>query len=258
MKEAFSKEYGNLEHEHWWFRARRVILRGLLARHLKWTEGTRVLEIGVGPGENLYTLYPDTAAITGVEPDPANAAKADARGPIRVYCGTVENLPPEVANTSYDVVCLFDVLEHIQDDEGGLRIIRRLLKPGGAIVLSVPCYRWMWGLQDVVSLHYRRYTRSELVRKLQSAGLVVERATYFNTLLFPLIALFRLLAKLSKQERKAGSDFDVSSRLIDRVMYTLFRAEWPVLAYMNFPFGVSCFALARLEAPKASCDSPAL
>jgi len=247
MKEEFSKSYVSLEQNHWWFRARRVILRNLMNRHIAWGRRPDILEIGVGPGENLYTLYPKDARVIGVEPDAENAAQADARGPYNVYCGTIEALPEPVLSRQYDAVCLFDVLEHIQDDVAALGVIHGLLKPGGFLVLTVPCYQWMWGLQDDVNLHYRRYTRSELKTKLLKQGFQIKRATYFNSLLFPVIALFRLLAKFKKNKRKAESDFEVSIPFVDSIMYGLFRLESPLLRVMNFPFGVSCAVIATSD-----------
>ena len=90
---------------------------------------------------------------------------------------------------------MFDVLEHIPDDVRALQIVNRKLKPGGRIALSVPAYMWLSGQQDIVNQHCRRYTLTELRRKLEAAQFNVERITYFNTFLFLPIAVVRLIAR---------------------------------------------------------------
>ena len=89
-----------------------------------------------------------------------------------------------------------DVLEHIEDDRGALAEIRRVLRPGGTLLATVPAYRWMWGPQDEISHHYRRYVRDELSEKIEASGLRLRRATYFNTLLLPAVAAVRLAHRL--------------------------------------------------------------
>jgi SAM-dependent methyltransferase len=246
MKPEYVRQYESFEQRHWWFRVRRIILKGLLDRHVGWKPGMAALEIGTGPGENLYALYPAGIELAGVEPDPDNAARAAARGPIPVHVGTLERLPPEAVRKKLDLICLFDVLEHIPDDDAALEALKGRLADRGQLALSVPAYNWMWGQQDVVNMHCRRYTRGELRRKLERHGFAVVRATYFNFVLFPFIAAFRLLAQLPPwRNRPAHSDFDYSAGLFDRALYGLFRLEWPLLKYVDAPFGGSCFVLAR-------------
>jgi SAM-dependent methyltransferase len=246
MKPDYVRQYDSFEQRHWWFRVRRIILKGLLERHAGWKPGLRVVEVGTGPGETLQALYPADVVLAGVEPDASSAELAATRSGVPVWVGTVERLPPEVAREQPDLICLFDVLEHIQDDDGALDILREWLADGGRLALSVPAYNWMWGQQDVVNMHCRRYTRGDLCRKLEQHGFTVVRATYFNSILFPFIALFRLLARLPPwRNRPAHSDFDYSAGPFDRLLYGLFRLEWPLLKYVNLPFGGSCFVLAR-------------
>ncbi len=246
MKPEYVRQYDSFEQNHWWFRVRRILLKGLLDRHAGWEPGMTVLEIGTGPGENLYSLYPAEVELAGVEPDPVNAARAASLGSVPVYVGTIEQLPPDAVRRKPDLICLFDVLEHLPEDDAALEILREQLADGGRLALSVPAYHWMWGQQDVVNMHCRRYTRGSLCRKLERHGFAVVRATYFNAVLFPLIALFRLLAKLPPwRNRPAHSDFEYSAGPLDSLMYGLFRMEWPLVKYVNLPFGGSCFVLAR-------------
>jgi SAM-dependent methyltransferase len=244
MQESYAYQYALLEGEHWWFRARRLILRDLLVR-LKWPPRPKILEIGVGPGHNLLELYPADARLEGAEPDPALARLAAARSPMPVFNASIDQLPSEIQEGSYDGVTMFDVLEHIPDDAHALQIVNRKLKPGGRVALSVPAYMWLWGQQDVVNQHYRRYTSRELREKLQAADFVIERVTYLNTILFPLIAAVRLVARYSGRPHSKEGDFTYVRKSSNPVLLTLFAAERLFLRCFNFPFGVSLFATAR-------------
>jgi hypothetical protein len=142
---------------------------------------------------------------------------------------------------------MFDVLEHIQDDAGALQIVRRKLRPGGRIVLSAPAYNWLWGQQDIVNQHCRRYTLRTLGDRLQAANFTIERMTYFNTFLFPPIAAVRLVARLTGRQPVEAGDFAYVSRPSNAALFTLFASERVFLRYFNFPFGVSVFAAARKD-----------
>ena len=244
MEKSYAQQYALLEGEHWWFRARRLVLRDLLA-HLGWPQQPRILEIGVGPGYNLLEIYPSDASLAGVEPDEALARLAAARGPVPVFKASIDRLPPEIPDGSYDGVAMFDVLEHIEDDVRALQIVNRKLKPGGRTLLSVPAYMWLWGQQDAVNQHCRRYTLRELRQKLQAADFTTERMTYFNTFLFPPIAAIRLIARHSDRPHRKEGDFAYARKSSNAVLLTLFAAERLFLRYLNFPFGVSIFAAAR-------------
>ena len=100
----------------------------------------------------------------------------------------------------YDLVALLDVLEHVPDDLGSLRAIHRRLKPGGALLLTVPANPWMWSAHDAAHHHFRRYTKKQLEELFLRSGLEIELLSYFNTLLYPLIAAARIAGKLLGRE----------------------------------------------------------
>jgi len=249
MKESYAHQYAVLEGEHWWFQARRLILRDLLTR-LKWPPGPKILEIGVGPGHNLLELYPPDACLEGVEPDPALAGLAAARSPIPIFNASIDQLPPQIEEGSYDGVTMFDVLEHIPDDAHALRIVNRKLKPGGRVALSVPAFMWLWGQQDVVNQHCRRYTSRELREKLQAAGFLIERVTYFNTILFPPIAAIRLVSRYGNRPHSEEGDFAYIRKPSNTFLLNLFATERFFLRYLNFPFGVSVFVAAQKKSDR--------
>jgi SAM-dependent methyltransferase len=137
-------------------------------------------------------------------------------------------------NGAFDLVCLLDVLEHIDEDLATLRAVRALLAPGGKALVTVPAYRWLWSEHDEFLHHKRRYTAGELRRKAEAAGLAVGMLSYFNTLLFPLAAAARLL-------RLKGTA--VPPAPVNRLFQALFGAERFVVGRLALPFGVSLVAV---------------
>ncbi len=246
MEQTYAQHYALLEGEHWWFRARRVILRDLLAQ-LKWPDRPRILEIGVGPGYNLLEVYPPDACLEGVEPDQGLARLAAKRGPAAIFQAPVDQLPLEIQDGSYDGITMFDVLEHIQDDTDALQIVHRKLRSGGRLVISAPAYNWLWGQQDIVNQHCRRYTLRTLREKLKAANFMIERATYFNTFLFPPIAVVRLAAHFTRRQPASEGDFAYVPGSSNAALFSLFASERVFLRFLDFPFGVSVFAAARKD-----------
>ncbi len=247
MQAEYSASYARYEARHWWFRARRIILRSVL-RTLPLPPRPRILEIGTGPGANLYHVYPPDARLCGIEPNPDLAALANQRGDIPVHAGSAEELPRSLG--MFDAVTMFDVLEHTADDGRALENVVRCLVPGGLLMLTVPAYQLLWGPQDVVSGHYRRYTLRGLRVRVQAAGLSPVRATYFNTLLFPAVAVFRIVGRLFRSSR-GSSDLRYTLGPIDQLLFLVFAAEQWLLKVFNLPFGVSVFIAAR----KGSAES---
>lgn len=250
MYRDFAERYSEFEDHHWWFRGRRKVLRALM-EDLDWRVGLRVLEIGVGSGTSMQTLYPEGVEVYGLEPDVRNAEIARRRTQRPVYVGALERLPEEVRTEPFDVVTLFDVLEHLPDDVGALRRLRELLRPEGKLVLTVPAYMWLWSRHDVVNEHYRRYTARELARKLGEAGYRVCRVTYFNTLMLIPIAVFRWVSNVAGQIRppkpaqRVPSDFEFRTGPLDTLWACIFALEAPWLRRWNLPAGVSVFGLAQ-------------
>jgi SAM-dependent methyltransferase len=158
-------------------------------------------------------------------------------------CASALALP--FADSTLDAVSVFDVVEHFPDDLALLGELRRVLRPRGRLLLSVPAYQWAWSSFDVQAGHYRRYTRSRLVEQLHKVGFVIERATYAFAATLPFFVVDRLRARM----RGSGAlrvARDVHSRWLEQSLLRLTRADEAMLASARLPFGSSLFAAASL------------
>jgi SAM-dependent methyltransferase len=244
MEERFYAEYARIQDEHWWFVGRREIIRAVLQRALDGGAPSerRILDVGCGTGTNLALLR-DFGAVEGVDSEPAAVEFCQRRGEQEVRHAAGPELP--YASDSFDVVTLLDVIEHVADDQVLLGEVRRVLGPRGHVLVTVPAYSWMWGAQDRIAHHYRRYTRPQLVGCMEHAGLEPLRSSYFNTLLFPPIALVRLARRLRPAGNEPRSDFELNHPgPLNSFLARVFSLEASVVPRITLPFGVSLFGWA--------------
>lgn len=244
-REAY-RQMRALQASHWWFRARRDIIATLIGG-LRLPPSAQILEAGAGPGGNraMLATFGDVSAF---EMD------AEARGIFQevtgVAChdGYLPDANPFQDAASFDLVVALDVLEHIDDDTGSLRSLATTLRDGGRILLTVPAYQWMFSQHDAFHHHKRRYTLGQLATVADQAGLTLVRGGYFNTLLFPLVALVRLASKLSFGPSK--TDMALPAPWINRMLERIFASERHVVSWGGFPFGTSIFAVLRTKTPR--------
>jgi SAM-dependent methyltransferase len=180
-----------VEERHWWFRGRRAVIWALLRLAGVADSGQlRVLDAGCGTGRNVQE-YERLGAVTGVDASAEAVDFCRQRGLDGVVRAGMESLPFE--SDCFDVALSTDVLEHVENDHAALVELRRVVRPGGNLVLTVPAFNWLWSESDVALGHQRRYTRPQLVRRVRSSGWRPLTATYFNSILLPAIALVRAL-----------------------------------------------------------------
>jgi SAM-dependent methyltransferase len=244
MKEHTYPIMFRVEQSHWWYTGRRKILARFIEDICRRVTDRRprILDVGCGTGANLLMLsqYGDAE---GVDVSEDALAFCRERGLANVKLGAGEKLPYDDA--TFDLVTALDVVEHMDDDLAGLREMRRVLRPGGLVLLFVPTFMFLWGVQDDVSNHRRRYRLPELRRVLEQAGFEIERTTYANITFFLPILLVRKLMRLTGIKAESENNITVSS--LNGVLGSLFGAERFVLRYMNIPFGVSGLCVARVR-----------
>jgi SAM-dependent methyltransferase len=192
----FFVRLAEIEDRHFWFGSRsRVIASMMTQMTTGLPPGYHVLEVGCGTGSVLRVLERVCrgGVVIGMDLFAEGLAHARRRSSCLVVQGNVHALP---FRSAFHVIGLFDVLEHLPDDDAALRGLRDLLVPGGALLLSVPAHRCLWSYFDEASRHCRRYESAELHRKLDRAGYHVEYLTHYLATLFPIVWGWRRLASL--------------------------------------------------------------
>lgn len=219
------------EETHWWFAGRRRIIESFLQRYCP--KAVCALDIGAGTGYNTLLLENYAQKVCALEPAEA-AVKLFKNKNVTVF---QSDLISFASPRQFDLVTLFDVLEHIEDDNAALMKIRGLISRGGKVILTVPAFSLLWSKHDEVHRHFRRYTKQILQNAVKKAGFTVIRMTYFNFYLFPIVLIVRTAGRFFPRER--GSDFWRLPSLINTFLAWVFGSERHLLRFLNVPLGVS-------------------
>ena len=233
-----------VEEHHWWFVGRRRIIEKFVATACREIGKLkpRILDVGCGTGANLQMLAKYGEA-EGVDISVEALEFCRARGLAKVKQGAAESLPYE--NASFDLVTALDVVEHLNDDVAGLKEMLRVLRPRGRALLFVPAFMFLWGVQDDISHHRRRYTAKQIAGRMSAAGLRVERVTYANLTFFLPILIGRSLMRLTGV--RPSSENNINIGMFNRLLGHVFGGEGWWLQRLSFPFGVSIVCVARRD-----------
>ena len=243
MDRDYELQTHQAEDRHWWYRGRRNVLERVIDR-LQLPDGARILVAGCGSGRNMVELM-RYGTVTGVELSPTSAALARARAAGEVIEGSVLEMP--FASASFDLAVSLDVIEHLADDLAALRELRRVVAPGGSLLITVPAYQWLWSGHDEINHHHRRYTRRSLRHVAEQAGWETVRTTYFNSLLLPVAILLRVLDRFASSATTESSlDLWVPPAPVNWLLERPLTLEAAVIARGGrIPAGLSLLTLFR-------------
>jgi len=244
MDQSYFKEYYQLERVNWWFTIRRKILAERIGSLLNHPAQLQSLNIGAATGTTSDMLT-EFGSVMSVEFDEACCDFTKTFLSTPIIQGSILELP--FKNESYDLVTAFDVIEHVEDDVSSINEMYRVCKPGGYIVITVPAYQFLWGQHDVINQHFRRYTLTQLLNLLDKKDGSIIYKTYFNSILFIPISIFRLAAKgwrkiLGKKENGTNSDHDIlgTDGFFNNILSGIFKIDYYLLKWgFRFPAGVS-------------------
>jgi SAM-dependent methyltransferase len=231
-----------VEDRHWWFSARRDIISALISRMIADTQGITILEAGCGSGGNL-TMLKKFGSVDAFELDLPSREAAKIKSGIDIQFGV---LPDDIpfSHKKYDLIALFDVLEHIEADAKALSVLSDLLAPEGRILLTVPAFPLFWSSHDEKHHHFRRYTKQSLADAAKKAGLNIQFSSYFNTILLPLVLVSRGIKKLLQKE---SPDEALPPTWINTSLRSIFAFERHMTGRINLPAGLSLVAVLVKE-----------
>ena len=239
------EEYRRLhEHEerYWWHVGRREMLATVLSKDVPRSASRRGLDVGCGTGSNFGILAP-YGRFFGTEVVREALGEPGQLRPRPVALARGEALP--FGDGTLGMCTMFDVLEHVEDEARMLGEIRRVLQPGGWILLSVPAYMFLWSDHDVSLRHFRRYDRGGLKRALVAAGLRPLRITYAMASILPPVAIVRRLLRARPRDGKPRSSYIATPAPLNILLTGILCLEAAWLAHADLPFGTSLLALAR-------------
>ena len=229
-----------LEESHWWFCSRRVIVRSLIER-LKLPPDAVIFEPGCGTGGN-FAMLAEFGRVYAMDTDPEACAFARSKGIAAVERGELPNEIP-FGDLKADLIVMTDVLEHLDHDRESLEAIRLRLKESGRLIATVPAFPWLWSEQDVMLHHRRRYTAPVLRSLMEISGFKIELLTYYNFILFPLIAGVRL-AKRLVPSGAVGNELKAHNPLLNSLLLRMFSSERYVIDRLSLPIGTSLLVVA--------------
>ena len=241
FKPEHYKELAALEDEHFWFQARNELILWGLTKYF--SKLTRFAEIGCGTGFVLNAIgkkFPETELL-GTELFIEGLDFALQR------CKSTELVQLDARRLPYrdhfNVVGIFDVLEHIEDDAVVLNQLWKSLVPGGGLLITVPQHQWLWSAVDVAACHVRRYSAADLETKVKWAGFEIIRSTSFVSLLLPAMLMVRQTSNRKKNDAKA--ELSINSHLnwmFRKIMEVEFRL---IRLGIDFGIGGSRLLIAR-------------
>lgn len=245
MEQSLYHEFSKLEAKHWWFTGRRRYLQTVIERFFNNTSKLSVCEIGCGTGGNLGILsqFVKTDAVE-MNDDARQLAKEKQIKNAKIHSGYLpDNIP---LTEQYDGVFALDVVEHVEDDLAAIKRLKSLVNKDGLLITTVPAYQWLWSKHDIANHHFRRYTKKRYCQLIESAGLEVCYASYFNTILFPLAVLSRLVEFITdKFASNQDATLSMPTAFINRLFSVIFNLESLWASKISMPFGLSIIVVAK-------------
>ena len=241
-KELYQTLY-NTESTYWWFTGQRYLLNSILHYYYGHQTHLVLLDIGCGAGLNLMTLSKYGKAY-GIDISDDALAFCKKRGLKHIKKSNVMDIQHK--DKTFDVVTELGVFYHkaVTDDVKAMKEAYRILKPGGRFIMMDCAMMSLFGKHDIAFQGVRRYSKTELKQKLESAGFTIERITYFNSLLFIPIFIKRKLEKLSTAQPKSGVQESINP-VLNKLLNVVYKCELRLLRYVNYPFGINILAIAR-------------
>ena len=235
--------YYQIEDYHWWNVSRRDIILKLLNPLI--SDGMKILDIGCSNGSLINKINSNkNLEIHGIDISSKAIKYSKNKGLQNTQVMDADKL--KYGDKEFDIIIASDVLEHIENDNDALLEWKRVLKDNGFAIIFVPAIMALWSHNDIYSEHFRRYEKSQFRRRLINSGFNIERSSYWNFTLFIPIFIFRRLQRiLSSKNNEYKSELKESNPIINKLLTIVLFFENRILNKINFPIGVSLFAICK-------------
>ena len=223
------------EDRYWWFVSRRELVMDLIGRYVAKADPV-IVDVGCGTGATASALG-RSGRVLGVDFSPLALKACATRGLSELVRARAEAIP--LASCSVDAIVATDILEHLDDDLAALEEFRRILKPGGQAVITVPAFQFLWSEHDVALMHRRRYVAAQVAALAERAGFRRLHLGYALSLLFPL-SLGRLLKRRAVDEnREPQAQIKPIPRWLNAALIHFQRLETAMFRRKSLPWGLS-------------------
>lgn len=242
MEANFEKKYHDVETNHWWFKSRRKYLIDLLKNAPK---DSKILDIGCSSGvflKDLENIGFDSNNLFGIDISEKAILNSKKNGLTNTFVMDAQNI---TLDERFDIIVASDCLEHLENDIKALNNWKNLLKSNGKLYVFVPAFMSLWSYHDEINMHFRRYTKNELRTKIENENFEIIKASYWNFFLFVPVYVFRKISSLFNKNKSGESDIQIGNLIINKLLLKLIIFENKLLKYINFPFGVSTFCIAK-------------
>jgi ubiquinone/menaquinone biosynthesis C-methylase UbiE len=251
MKLPEYKRNYELEQHYWWFVGVRAMVQELLTLSVRDKNLGKVLDVGCGTGALMDQLQACSEELLGVDISPGALNYCSLRGHKNLLLTDASHTA--LPSAYFDVITAIGIIEHLEDDEAFLVEMKRILKPGGIIILLTSSFPYLWSMHDTANEHKRRYYLRLLNRKINTLGLETTRISHLNFFLFPLIAPMLILHRLiygieSEYPQRIMPNLP---RLINALLTQLLIFEAKLMRWIHFPWGISMIGVFR----KPTCAS---
>ena len=242
MEKHLYAEHFDLESKHWWFVSKKKIIDSFLNKYIPQKNDRKILDAGCGAGLmlNQLQIYGKTYAMDFSE-DAVDFSKKNFNGEVK-RGWLPENFP--YLDQKFDAIICLDVIEHINDDQKSLQILKNHLSDDGVMIITVPALQLLWSKWDDLNHHKRRYNKKLLEQVILDAGLKIVRISYYNSLLFLPVFFIRIMKNIIKSDSEK-SDTVLPNFLLNWILEKIFSFEKWLLQVISFPIGVSLIAVVR-------------
>jgi ubiquinone/menaquinone biosynthesis C-methylase UbiE len=240
LDSALISAMDQIEDTHFWYWAKRRLIRQLVFRYSNHTSLPTLLDVGCGTGRLMADLS-DCAKCIGVDASSRAVQLTEAKNLI-ANLGIATKLP--FPNQSFDFVVMSDVLEHIDDDALALNEVFRVLNSRGIVIITVPAHPFLYGTHDRALSHVRRYDKRELKKVINQAGFEITKLTPTNMLLLLPAVIQKIVEHPHRQAIREGELPSVLNNIV-RAWYYIENA---VTVRVGLPFGLSFLVVAQKNA----------